>query len=350
MSYTWRVAAAAAALLLTASCATQAGDSTEDPLAGASDTGTPTSENTDPDASAPAEPIPRASGEAVAPVEGLPTVTLDESGAPSISVPADAEPPAELVAQTLIKGPGAPVTDGSEISAQYAGWLWDGTPFDSSWDRGGIPLDAVLSSGQLIDGWVVGLIGQTVGSQVLLVIPPELGYGDADMGSIPPNSTLVFVVDILSATASEAGPIPRASGQTVPPVEGLPVVTLDDAGAPSIAIPADAEPPAELVAQTLIKGEGGVVAEGAEISAQYAGWLWDGTQFDSSWDRGGEPMDASLAPGQLIEGWAQGLVGQTEGSQVLLIIPPELGYGEAGSGPIPPNATLVFVVDILSAS
>ena len=83
------------------------------------------------------------------------------------------------------------------------------------------------------------------------------------------------------------------------------------------------------------------------MTAHYTGMLLDGTVFDSSWDRG-SPSTFSLQG--VIPGWTQGLAGQTVGSQVLLVIPAELGYGEQGSGgTIPPNSPLVFVVDILAA-
>ncbi len=142
-------------------------------------------------------PLARAEGTAVAPVDGLPVVTLGADGAPSVAIPAT-DPPADLVSQTLIQGSGAPVTEGQSVLAHYSGWLWDGTSFDSSWDKG-VPVMFTLSSDMLIDGWVQGLAGATVGSQVLLVVPPSLGYGDTASGAIPAGSTLVFVVDILAA-------------------------------------------------------------------------------------------------------------------------------------------------------
>ncbi|MFI2753988.1 FKBP-type peptidyl-prolyl cis-trans isomerase [Cellulomonas sp. P22] len=139
----------------------------------------------------------RAEGEAVAPADGLPTVTLAEDGTPSIT-PVAGDAPTELVVQPLIKGSGAAVEAGQSVTVHYSGWLWDGTAFDSSW--GSSPFTTVIGSGQVIDGWDQGLVGQTVGSQVLLVVPPSLGYGDKDQSAIPANSTLVFVVDILAAS------------------------------------------------------------------------------------------------------------------------------------------------------
>lgn len=141
----------------------------------------------------------RAEGTAVPLVEGLPTVTLDEAtGEPTITA-AEGEAPTELVVQPLIEGDGAVIEDGQTVDVQYSGVLWDGTPFDSSWTNGS-PFSFEVGAGNVIAGWDEGLVGQKVGSQVLLVVPPDKGYGDQESGSIPANSTLVFVVDILGAS------------------------------------------------------------------------------------------------------------------------------------------------------
>lgn len=141
----------------------------------------------------------RAEGEAVAPVEGLPTVTLAEDGAPSISIPEGYTAPAELVAQPLITGTGPVVAEGQNVQVHYTGWkVADGEQFDSSWERGAPFVVNGLGSGQVIAGWDQGLVGQTVGSQVLLVIPKDLAYG-ASPDSELKDDDLVFVVDILRA-------------------------------------------------------------------------------------------------------------------------------------------------------
>jgi peptidylprolyl isomerase len=103
--------------------------------------------------------------------------------------------------QPLIKGTGATVQSGQTISVNYTGVIWDtGKQFDSSWDRGE-PIETVIGTGQVIPGWDKGLVGQTVGSQVLLVVPPADGYGTTGSsdGTIKGTDTLVFVVDILNA-------------------------------------------------------------------------------------------------------------------------------------------------------
>ena len=127
----------------------------------------------------------------------LPTVTRDASGAPAIDF-TDTTMPEGLVVEVLEAGDGAAVIEGQQITVNYHGWLWDGPTFDSSFQRGE-PIEFPIARGQLIEGWVAGLVGQPVGSKVLLVVPPEAGYGNRPVGPIPAGSTLVFVVDILDA-------------------------------------------------------------------------------------------------------------------------------------------------------
>ncbi|WP_129789881.1 FKBP-type peptidyl-prolyl cis-trans isomerase [Promicromonospora panici] len=141
----------------------------------------------------------RAEGTAVEPKDGLPTVELADDGQPTVTIPKNYEEPTDLVVQPLVEGDGAKVTKDQTVTVQYAGCLLDGTSFDSSWSRGtptSFPLNGV------IPGWTNGIAGQKVGSQVLLVVPADQGYGDQENGAIPANSTLVFVVDILEAKAA----------------------------------------------------------------------------------------------------------------------------------------------------
>lgn len=134
----------------------------------------------------------------------LPKVTLAENGAPSINIGSYTPPKNKLVVQPLIQGNGPTVQPADTVSVQYTGWLLDGKEFDSSWKRGA-PATFNLQGG-VIKGWTEGLTGQKVGSQVMLVIPPELAYGDKGTPGIPPNSTLIFVIDILSANSgTQAG-------------------------------------------------------------------------------------------------------------------------------------------------
>lgn len=102
-----------------------------------------------------------------------------------------------------------------------------------------------------------------------------------------------------------------------------------------------------LVVEDLECGEGAEATSGSVVSVHYTGTLEDGTKFDSSLDRD-EPFRFNLGAGQVIEGWDEGVVGMKVGGKRKLTIPPELGYGEAGAGGvIPPNATLIFEIELL---
>ncbi|RSX55493.1 peptidyl-prolyl cis-trans isomerase, FKBP-type [Bifidobacterium dolichotidis] len=128
----------------------------------------------------------------------LPTVTTAEDGKPSIDMHGY-KGSDKLISQTIIEGTGPETKEGDYAVVKYTGWLLNGKQFDSSWDKN-TTFDAPLftsSTGGVIKGWEKGLQNHKVGSQVLLVVPPDMGYGDKENGSIPANSTLVFVVDIL---------------------------------------------------------------------------------------------------------------------------------------------------------
>lgn len=111
----------------------------------------------------------------------------------------------------------------------------------------------------------------------------------------------------------------------------------------------EGDPPTTLQIEDLEEGDGAEAKQGDQLSVNYVGVLFDGGQeFDSNFDTG-QPFDFQLGSGQVIPGWDQGLEGMKEGGRRQLTIPPDLAYGAQGQPPeIPPNSTLVFVVDLKS--
>jgi len=103
----------------------------------------------------------------------------------------------ELIIEDLKVGEGSEVVKYNIVTVNYTGWLTDGTKFDSSLNPGRSPFRFTVGGGQVIKGWDEGLIGMKVGGKRKLTIPPDMGYGNRNAGSIPPNSTLIFEVDLL---------------------------------------------------------------------------------------------------------------------------------------------------------
>lgn len=153
----------------------------------------------------------RATGAEVAPADGMPTVTFDDKGAPVTTTNADgkatlpvptAPTPTETRVENLRQGDGDVVNSGDQVIVQYTGALYaDGTVFDSSWDRG---TPAEFATTGVVPGFRKALEGQTVGSQVVVVMPASDGYGDTGQGDIPAGAALMFVVDILGVQHAQA--------------------------------------------------------------------------------------------------------------------------------------------------
>lgn len=145
--------------------------------------------------------LKKAEGEAQEPVAGLPTVELAANGDPTITIPEGVAAPDKLTVETLIKGKGETVQEGDRVFVNYRGVIWrTGETFDSSWSRGE---PAEFTTTGVIGGFSKALVGQTVGSQVLSIVPAEDGgYGAAGLQQQghEPDDVMVFVLDILAAT------------------------------------------------------------------------------------------------------------------------------------------------------
>lgn len=207
--------------------------------------------------------------------------------------------PSGLKYEDLVVGAGAVPAPTDMVTVHYTGTLQDGTVFDASRMHGGpssFPLNGVIK------GWTEGVGSMKVGGTRKLVIPPDLGYGSRAQGSIPANSTLTFIVELLD----------------------IPKVKIEDT-----------QP-----------GAGAQAVPGKTLSVYYTGKLENGTVFDSN--VGKEPMSFTLGGGQLIPGFEQGVTGMKVGGKRTITIPPSLGYGEQGAGDaIPPNSTITFELELV---
>jgi hypothetical protein len=178
----------------------------------------------------------------------------------------------------------------------------------------------------------------TVGSRIAATIPVSLVSDQAEEGD-----TIVVVIDVLDGFDGQADGAPQL------PRNGLPAVVLAPSGQPGIVIP-KTDAPEELEISVLKAGDGAVIEEGDQAVVHYTGMLWaDSTIFDSSWDKGAPAtFTAATGDGGLVKGFAEALIGQRVGSQVLVVIPPKDGY-PSGSAPatIPDGSTMVFVFDVL---
>ena len=149
-----------------------------------------------------ATPLSEAKGKEVAAPADVPELQLDKDDHPTKFKATKTTPKTvdELGVYTVIEGTGPKVKSGQTITAHYVGQLYpDGEVFDSSWQRGQ-PAQFAIGTGGVIKGWDEGLVGQRVGSRVILVIPSELGYGKAgNPPTIPKNADLIFSIDILAA-------------------------------------------------------------------------------------------------------------------------------------------------------
>jgi peptidylprolyl isomerase len=247
----------------------------------------------------------------------------------------------------VIEGDGTEVQDGALTQIHFT--LFNGetgvqsttTDYDPS-----TLVQATVDEDIFLPGLVQTLRCSTVGSRIVGVVPASAAFGDqgnADLG-VAPGQPVVFVLDLVGVVPTQA------EGESSPLPDGFPEITWAADGQPTVEIP-DADPPAELRVATVITGTGPVVAADESLVVQYQGVNWtSGEVFDESWGRG--PATFSTAPGALIEGFTAALVGQTVGSRVVVIIPPDQGYGPSGGQPdagISATDTLVFVIDILAA-
>lgn len=266
------------------------------------------------------------------------TAAGSTNGAPAATFPTPLR--TNTTERTIVDpGHGEPLQNGQAIRADLS--IYNGTTGQllprSAY---GAPEGTIsMTIGQTVAGISEGLLCAKPGAKVAIAVSPKDGVNDK-------KTSLVVVVDVRKAF------LQRANGEPQPHQPGMPKVVLAPNGAPGITVP-KTKAPSTLKIAALKKGDGATVKRGDHVVVQYTGVLWkDGTVFDSTWTGTGATTlvaaDASSgSSGGVIKGFADAMIGAKVGSQVLAVIPPSKGYGAQGSGAIPPNATLVFVVDIL---
>ena len=275
-------------------------------------------------------------------------VTGDFGAKPTVDITAPVT--ATATERTVsIEGDGEQAVEGDKLNVEFT--IYNGTDGKelSATEYTDTPTQFTVDETKFLAGIAKTLDCSTVGSRLVGVIPPADSWGETgstELG-VAATDSIVFVADVISVEPPIAD---KAWGEDQEPVEGFPAVELAEDGTPTLTIP-KTDPPKELGIEVLKKGDGDVVADGATVTVHYIGVNWtSGETFDSSWARG-EP--AAFATTGVIEGFGTGLVGQTVGSQVVIVIPPDLGYGPSGGSPdagIAEDDTIVFVVDILATS
>lgn len=284
-------------------------------------------------------------------LEGV-TVEVDEDEGPAFLW--DGEPfadgglPFEATAtevSEITAGSGDPAGQDHQVTARYS--LLNGRTGEvalSTFDAD-VTETFSLADGAMPPGLLAAIEGATEGSSRLVAIPgPELFPQGAPEFGVEPGDTLLMYLEFVAVQV----PLTEAEGTPVDPVEGLPEVSFESPGPAEVTIPEGVEPPEEMVVQLLIEGDGPVTEPGQSVSVHYTGVSWEtGEMFDNSWERGAPFPVSPLGQAQVISGWNEGLQDLPVGSRVMLVLPPDMAYGEEGHALS--GQTLVFVVDILAA-
>jgi FKBP-type peptidyl-prolyl cis-trans isomerase len=236
---------------------------------------------------------------------------------------------------------------GTSVIANFTVFTWDGKEnklAGSTYDEGG---PQVITLNEQVPEILRKGFAETKGGGRFMSVVAKDALPAEQQAQAPPGQSQVFVVDVVGVPQEKAakGTVTDAA------LDGVKLENPAGDAAPKLTTKTKEKAPKELVVKTVIKGTGPEVKSGQSILVQYAGKIWGSdVEFDSSWSRGAQPIMFQIGTGKVIKGWDQGLVGVPIGSRVLLSVPPDLGYGKAGSGDkIKGTDTLVFLVDVLGA-
>lgn len=261
------------------------------------------------------------SGAPTAPYHGLPKITAGAKYGEKPTVPVvDTKPSDKIEKKVLVQGDGKVVAKGDLLVANYLGQTWSaglqGKPnvFDNSYDRK-MPAGFGIGVGKVVTGWDDVLVGQKLGSRILMSLPPSAGYGAAGQpnAGIPANATLVFVVDLVDTIPNGA-----SSGTAVAAPAGFPQVDSQPGKEPTFTSVAGVTAPAAVKSAILVDGDGAPIDTSKQLAVQYTATdLSSGKQVQKSW--GTAPLgipDATKVPGL-----AEALKGKNIGTRVELLLP-----------------------------
>lgn len=262
-------------------------------------------------------------------LEPTPEATISVTGTGGVVPELDFPVPLTLSApqeQVVWEGAGDELVEGGPVLLRvYTESGADGSVVRD--DFASVPVAYLMTPEEIGSELYAVLEGHAVGARLMYA---------ADTDGTP----LVSTIDILPTSAS---------GDVRAPEEGLPSVEHGEGGVPTVTIPEGVEPPAEPVVRQTIRGTGGQVASGQQVVIQLLAVRWStGEVFDTTWGEGLRPLTVTLGADQLIEGFEEGLVDLPVGSEVMLVVPPGLGFGPSGNELA--TETLVYVVDILAVS
>ncbi|GAB3205721.1 peptidylprolyl isomerase [Marinactinospora thermotolerans DSM 45154] len=280
----------------------------------------------------------------------------DASELPEISGSFGAEPrvgefgplPDGVVIDTVIEGEGDQVGANALVVADLVSYDWaEGSPGEPVFSSHAVGEQVLLSTEEFaayVPEGAGSLSGHREGTRLAVAVPKGSSESGPPDGSEGAGLHVLDIVTHYPAARTVEGEMRPVSDPDLPSVEQEP------GSEPRIDVP-DGDPPTEPVAVPLIEGEGPQIRKGDRVVVQFTGVTWDdGAVFDSTWDWGGRPTAFPVGSGQIVPVWDAELPGVRVGSRVMLVAPPEYGYGAAGgkeSLGISEDDTLVYVVDVL---
>ncbi len=234
-------------------------------------------------------------------------------------------------------GTGNTAKMGDLVTLDFTGWIvrdsanlfgdWNNDSTKKSWIIGTTkmrhkPYKFVLDSTAFIRGSAEAIVGMKAGGTRTIIIPDSVAFAGKRRGPVPPNTSLKVQVELKSAkVAPKTSEWSYDKSKVKTTKDGLQYVVLKE-------------------------GTGPNVKAGQTVTVNYTGFLENGKKFDSSVERD-EPFTFKVGAHQVIPGWDEGLQLLNKGAKAVLIIPAKLAYGERGVGPIPPNSTIIFDVELL---